>query len=143
MSKNQQTKLPKHNTEVQIRFNDIDGLGHVNNSVYAQYFDMGRQNYFETLKEGPIEWKDAGLIIASTHTDFLFPIFLKDQIKVGTQIINIGNKSLQMEQIIFDAFTLQVKATCQSVMVGFDPSTNESMVIPDFWRNRISDYEER
>lgn len=142
MSKNQQAKLPRHIIEIQIRFNDIDGLGHVNNSVYAQYFDMGRQNYFETLNEGPINWKKAGLIIASTHTDFLFPIFLKDRIKVGTRILKIGNKSLKMEQIIFDEITHQTKATCQSVMVGFDPITNESMVIPDFWRNTIYDYEE-
>ncbi len=142
MNQNQSLKLPKHITDVQIRFNDIDGLGHVNNSVYAQYFDMGRQSYFESLNEGPINWKEAGLVIASTHTEFLFPIFLRDEISVASSVSKIGNKSLKMIQVIFDRKTKEPKATCKSVMVGFDPASNASMLIPDFWRNRIAAFED-
>lgn len=141
MSEKQISKLPKHSVEVQIRFNDIDGLGHVNNSVFAQYFDMGRQSYFETLNEGPIKWKEAGLIIASTHTEFLFPIFLRDEICVGTSVLKIGNKSLQMTQVIYDKHTLALKARCESIMVGFDSKTNSSIIIPDYWREKIKSYE--
>ena len=31
-----------HKTPIQIRFNDVDVVGHVNNSVYQNYFDAAR-----------------------------------------------------------------------------------------------------
>ena len=34
-----------HETPLQIRFNDVDVMGHVNNSVYQNYFDVARLRY--------------------------------------------------------------------------------------------------
>lgn len=36
-----------HSTPIQIRFNDIDQLGHATNSVYQQYFDLGKMAYLD------------------------------------------------------------------------------------------------
>lgn len=129
-------------TKIQIRFNDIDGLGHVNNSVYSQYFDQGRMAYFNTLNNGkPVDWHEARLIIASTQTDFLQPIFLDEQVEVQTTIYKLGNKSLKMFQQLVDSSTGAVKATCKSVMVGFNPETNEAITLPDKWRKAIEGFE--
>jgi acyl-CoA thioester hydrolase len=38
-----------HITPIQIRFNDIDKLNHVTNSVYQQYFDLGKMDYFNDV----------------------------------------------------------------------------------------------
>lgn len=35
----------KHITPIQIRFNDIDHLGHVNNNAYFAYYDLGKERY--------------------------------------------------------------------------------------------------
>ena len=35
--------------EVQVRFSDIDLLGHVNNVAYFNYFEMARIHYFHPL----------------------------------------------------------------------------------------------
>ena len=40
----------KRKTQVQLRFNDIDALGHVNNSVYFQFFDLAKTEYFAGLE---------------------------------------------------------------------------------------------
>ena len=32
----------KHSVPVQLRFNDADALGHVNNSVYFTFYDLGK-----------------------------------------------------------------------------------------------------
>ena len=40
-----------HSIPVQIRFNDIDMLGHVNNTVYFSFFDLGKARYFEEVKK--------------------------------------------------------------------------------------------
>ena len=44
----------KCTTPLQLRFNDVDALGHVNNSVYFQFFDQGRlTTQVQTLLEMP------------------------------------------------------------------------------------------
>ena len=37
----------RHTLPLQLRFNDIDLLGHVNNSVYFSFYDLGKARYFE------------------------------------------------------------------------------------------------
>ena len=44
----------RHTLPLQLRFNDIDLLGHVNNSVYFSFYDLGKARYFETVKAQPI-----------------------------------------------------------------------------------------
>lgn len=133
----------KVNTGIQIRFNDIDGLGHVNNAVYAQYFDQGRMHYFNQLNGNQaVDWQEARLIIASTHVDFVQPVFLDDDIEILTRIYKLGNKSLKMYQFLVDKASGDVKASCKSVMVGFDPKTNESLQLDEKWRKAIEAFEE-
>jgi acyl-CoA thioester hydrolase len=132
----------KVNTDVQIRFNDIDGLGHVNNSVYSQYFDQGRMHYFNILNDNqPVDWHEARLIIASTHIEFMRPIFLDENIEVLSKIYKLGNKSLKMLQHLIDKETGEIKASCKSVMVGFDPKTKQSLQLSEKWRSAIDGFE--
>lgn len=36
-----------HKLKVQLRFNDIDILGHLNNTVYFSLYDLGKARYME------------------------------------------------------------------------------------------------
>ena len=36
--------------EIQVRFADIDVLGHVNNAIYLSYFEMTSVHYFNERK---------------------------------------------------------------------------------------------
>ena len=51
----------RHTLPLQLRFNDIDLLGHVNNSVYFSFYDLGKARYFETVKAQNIDWKPMSL----------------------------------------------------------------------------------
>ena len=59
----------KRKTQVQLRFNDIDALGHVNNSVYFQFFDLAKTEYFAGLEvDADINWcKPAIVIVVQTR----------------------------------------------------------------------------
>jgi acyl-CoA thioester hydrolase len=39
----------KHQLPIQIRFVDIDAFGHVNNAVFASYYEMARVAYFDQV----------------------------------------------------------------------------------------------
>ena len=48
-----------HRLPVQIRFNDVDRYGHVNNNAYFAYYDLGKQEYlYKVLKliTAPTRW---------------------------------------------------------------------------------------
>ena len=39
----------RHILPIQIRFNDVDKFGHVNNTVYFQFYDTAKTDYFATV----------------------------------------------------------------------------------------------
>lgn len=126
--------------KIQIRFNDIDGLGHVNNTTIQEYFDLGRLEYFNAVFNYNINWNEFAAIIATIKTDFVFPVFLKDSLLVKTKITSIGNKSMQLIQHLTDKEG-NMKAFCSSVMVGFNQEKQISKPIPNEWRLLINKIE--
>ncbi|MCX6256566.1 MAG: acyl-CoA thioesterase [Bacteroidia bacterium] len=131
----------RHNILVQIRFNDIDILGHVNNGVYQNYFDLAKVGYFNFTLNGIIDWKKSGLVLAKITIDYIKPVYLEETIAVQSKVIKFGNKSLEMMQQIINSSTGEIKATALSVMVGFNYFDNEAMQIPGNWKERITDFE--
>lgn len=130
-----------HSEKIQMRFNDIDVLGHVNNAVQITYFDFGKVRYFETLKKQIIDWSGSDLVMVHFEVDFMEPIFRQNSIVVKTKVYEIGNKSLKLVQILQDTNTGHIKSVCKSVMCGFDTKTNKGLVISDEWRELIQKYE--
>lgn len=133
----------KHTVPVQVRFNDIDPLGHVNNSVYFTFYDLGKVKYFATLRPQMARLHDIDLVIANVNANFLLPIFIQDEIAVQTTTLSIGNKSVKLLQQIVDVNTGAVKANCETVLVGFDFKSGETLVISPEWRAAIEAYEGR
>ena len=128
---------------VQIRFNDIDGQQHVNNSIYQQYYDIGRAGYFSEISGTEYQTGGRSVVVASVHTDFFKPVFLHDRIQVQTRVDKIGNKSLTMYQQITDRETGEVKSDCTTVFAGFDYEKQQTIVIPDDLRDMITRFEQR
>jgi len=130
-----------HSYSIQLRFNDIDTLGHATNSVYQQYFDLGRMAYFNDVLKETLDWNEEGLILVSISINYLAPIKLYDKIEVRTKISKLGNKSLDMEQQVYNLTTGTVAADSKAVMVGFCGKDERSIPIPSRWRERITYFE--
>lgn len=130
-------------TNVQIRFTDIDMLGHLNNSVYTQFMDLGKVDYFTTINGGPIEWDSINLVIANINVNFLKQTTLYEPIEVVTRCEHIGTKSLILHQQIVNKKTGEVKADGRATMVSIDLKTKTTTPITDDWRRKISEFEGR
>lgn len=131
----------KSTLPIQIRFGDIDALGHINNNIYYSYFDLGKAQYFENLKADNVSWIEGMIVLARTETDFILPVFYRESIAVDTKIIKLGEKSGVFLQQIRNADNDDIKCRCKSVFVAFDPKTASSMEIPAVWRKGISKFE--
>ena len=60
--------------QIQIRFADIDVMGHVNNAVYLSYFEMARVHYFKQILGEEWDWNSDGILLARNEIDYLSPI---------------------------------------------------------------------
>lgn len=132
-----------HTIDIQLRFNDIDSLGHVNNSTYFQLFDLAKARYFETVAGGNLDWRKANIVVANVNCNFLAPTFFSEPLVVDTQTEKIGNKSITLVQQLRNSDNGQVKCVCRTVMVGYDVSTQGVAEIAQDWKNAIATFEKR
>lgn len=130
-----------HSLPLQIRFNDIDLAQHVNNSVYQEFFDLGRLGYFKTVMNESLRFDGISMVIASFRVDFYQPVFLDDEVFVETKVVALGTKSFEMAQRVVRKGESEPKAQATSTMVCFDYARQASSEIPESWRQKIAEFE--
>lgn len=141
--KKEESPAFRHSVPVQMRFNDIDALGHINNSVYFSYYDLGKSAYFTTIRKGLVEWNKIDVVIANVNCNFYSPIFFGEPVSVVTRVESIHEKSFKLHQRIVNTVTKEIKSECASVMVSYDPIEQRSIRLSDKWINAICEYEGR
>ncbi|KAA6348575.1 hypothetical protein EZS27_003985 [termite gut metagenome] len=129
-----------HTFPIQIRFTDVDRFGHVNNTIYFTYFDLGKIEYFASACP-VMDLRKDGLAVVHIETDFLSQIVANDRIAVQTAVSEIGNKSLILIQQIIDTTVNEIKCRCKSILVAFDLERRESKEVPQEWKEAICRYE--
>lgn len=132
----------RHTLPIQLRFNDVDKFGHVNNTVYFSYYDLGKTEYFASVCPH-VNWEEVGIVVVHIEADFAAQIHGGDHIAVQTAITGIGTKSFRLLQRVIDTHTGEVKCTCTSVMVTYDLIKHESIPLTDEWVEAICAYEGR
>ena len=130
----------RHILPLQIRFNDVDKFGHVNNTIYFQFYDSGKTDYVSTVCKG-YDWNQYAIFVVKIEAEFFAQIKSDDRIAVRTRTAKLGNKSFHLVQEIFDVVTQEVKSRCMSIMVLYDLEHKQSMPFPDEWRRAISNYD--
>lgn len=131
----------KHRVDLQIRFNDIDILGHLNNTVYFSFYDTGKAYYLEAVEGGGIDWQRVESVVANVDCAFIDSIYFGTEIEVLTRCERLGERSFTLFQMIVDKKSGKIKSVCRSVMVSIDPETKHSIPLPAKWRDGIMAYE--
>ncbi len=130
-----------HTTPIQLRFNDFDALGHVNNSVYFSFYDLGKTSYFNEVMPDVSTNREVGVVIGHIEVSFLLPVYPGENVSVETAVVEVGNKSFKLLQRLIDMDTSEVKCICHTVMVCFDAKTKTTRPISDAWRKAMADFE--
>lgn len=129
-----------HTLPIQLRFNDVDKFGHVNNTVYFSFYDLGKTEYFASVCP-EVDWEKDGIVVVHIEVDFLSQIYASDRIAVQTAVTEIGTKSFHLVQRGIDTATAEVKCVCTSVMVAFDITEHASKPLADEWIEAICRFE--
>lgn len=129
-----------HVMPLQIRFNDVDKFGHVNNTVYFQFYDTTKTDYISTVCKG-VDWEHIAIVVVKIEAEFLSQIKGDSHIGGRSRVVKIGNKSFHLEQDIIDTDTQEIKSRCFSIMVLYDLDKQQTIPLPDEWRHAISSYD--
>ncbi len=130
-------------TPVQLRFSDLDPLGHVNNAVYFNLFDLAKSDYFNKVKGAQQDWTRVNVVLANIHCDFLSQVLFDEHIVVKTQTLSLGDKSFTMLLHLVNEDTGEVKCVCTQIMVYLDPETMRPARVSDEWRRDLARFEQR
>lgn len=122
----------------EIRFADIDSYGIVHNAKYLIFFEQSRISVFHKIA-GNWDWQKRGVLVASQKVEYRHPVKLNDTLEISVWVKAIGSKSLT---IAYEAFIVTkdskvLSAESETVIVCFDPSSNETVLVPEEWEEAI------
>lgn len=80
--------------EVELRWSDIDGLGHVNNARVVTLMEEARVRW--TRPRGPAGRFPHGTVVASLKLDYLRPLYYQPSMIIQLSVVRIGTKSFSL-----------------------------------------------
>ncbi len=125
---------------IDVRFRDLDAMGHVNNAVMFTYFEEGRKHFFFGAFKGA-SLKDFNFILASIRCDYLHPVRLEDKPRLWMWVEDIGRKSFSLAyRLTADGDKDFVFARGRSVQVCYDYSSGRSIPVSDRMREVLEQH---
>ena len=121
-------KLPCVTTPIQLRFSDVDMLGHVSNSLYARYFDLGRIDFFTAIDDEP---KPVSVVRTVSYEMFR-EVKLLDKPELLTWCREIEGKRLYIAHELYVGS--QLCTTGEVLCLGFDPESRKTSEFPAHWQ---------
>jgi acyl-CoA thioester hydrolase len=121
---------------VEVRFRDLDALGHVNNAVFLTYLESARIAYWlEVTGRAGLDGMD--MILARAEVDYRSPASYRQRLEVGVRCASIGRSSFVLEFRIEDQAARRLVAEGRAVLVHYDYAAGRSTPIPPGLRERI------
>lgn len=134
----------KHIFEIQIRFKDVDMMGHVNHANYFSYAELARLKYFDDVLGTNTDWHiQHGLIMARTEADYKNAIEYDDKVVVYTRCSKLGTKSFELNWIITKSKNgiEELAAEGKATIVCYNYELKKAIEIPLNRKLKIQKYE--
>ena len=119
---------------IEIRWRDLDGFGHVNNSTYLTYLEEARDQHLTDVLGEAVH----RTVIRRLEIDFVSGLTQEDDyVDVDVRLTGVGTSSVTLEERIISVLDGRVAATAKTVMVHTDESRTASAPWPDDSRDAI------
>ena len=128
-----------HQSQLSLRldWSELDLFGHINNVMIFKYIQSARVHFWDEVGINSIDVSNPiGVVVANVQCQFLKNLFFPDTIKIISKCIEVKNSSFILEHQIFNSKE-EKSAIGQDVIVMFDYSKREKMLIPDLIKNNL------
>ena len=140
-----------HKITVRVRFSEVDMLGVCNNSVYINYFEDARLDYFKQLglmpkdglfTDGKPAFRTGRLFfVVRNELNYRAHARYDDELIVYSKISFIKNSSFGFEHIVINPKTNEVIVDGSGVIVQVDPKTGKSTQLSIDFIEKIKQFE--
>ena len=130
-SKPKEDSTPGVTVRCEIRWGDMDALGHVNNIVYFQYCESARIAYFEQLNPEQFRTHDReGPGMVAANLNFRRQLAYPGSVDVTASVSSISGKSFKLDYTIREVSTGEVAADGSSVCLWVDYAQAKALPLP-------------
>jgi len=113
-----------------VRSGEIDGLGHVNNTVYLQWFETVRVGYVQNLRPSP--YPESATVLKSLTAEYHAEMRRDETYVVTARTQSFRNTSFVQEYAVFAP---DLRASGTAVIVLVDAKTGEKARLSDALRD--------
>ncbi|MBO9535065.1 thioesterase family protein [Herbaspirillum sp.] len=127
-----------HTSKQDIRWGDMDALGHVNNTVYFRFMEQCRIEWLDVAC-GPTIAADQGPVIVNAHCNFRRQMKYPASIAVEMHAGALGRTSVETTYVIRDAAIPEIiYADGAAKIVWVDFGKEKSTALPDALRQLLT-----
>jgi acyl-CoA thioester hydrolase len=123
--------------QVTTRWADNDAYGHVNNTVYYEWFDSAVNAWMVEQGLLDIAAGDPIALVVETRCSYFAPLAFPEAVEVGLAITHLGASSIRYRIGIFAERTETAAADGEFVHVVVDRATRRPVEIPADWRVKL------
>lgn len=131
--------------DLEVRWRDLDALGHVNNAVYFSYLEMARVRYMSVV--GTSTEAEPGrqfpFLLGEAFCRYLATASLGQVLRVHIRASKVGTRSFEFEYLVSERETGKPVATGRTTQVTFDFDAGRSVPVPGWFRDRLESIEGR
>lgn len=119
------------------RWADNDPYGHVNNTVYYQWFDSAVNGWL--VDEGLLDLAqgDPIALVVETRCSYAAPLAFPQPVEVGLAVAALGRSSIRYRIGVFAHGSDQAAAEGEFVHVTVDRASRRPVEIPAGWRAKL------
>jgi len=110
--------LSRFTRSIEVRFRDLDAIGHVNNAVYLTYLESARIAYWFHVT-GKARLSDLTMILARVEVDYRSPVTLGETLEVSVRCASMRRSSFVMAFEV-RAGDGRLVAEARKVLVSYD-----------------------
>lgn len=130
----------KFSQTLEVRYNDLDTMRHVNNAIYLTYIEQARSSYLAAACQW--DWTSLNIVLAKTDISYRRSIHYHNKPTVWIRTSKLGRSSITQEVVITEKDRSDiVYAEATVVLVHIDYKTSRPLPLPDYIRSRIQSYE--
>lgn len=125
-----------YETEMSVRFRDLDPMEQVHNAVFLTYAEEGRVRYFRDVLDVALEETDGAIV--HQEIDYHAPVTTESSATVRYRVAHIGETSIRTR---FEVRADGERAASGEVVHVLLDGDGESRPVPSAWRDRIVKFE--
>lgn len=127
-----------YTTTLPVRYRDTDTIGHVNNAVYATYFEQARIDYFDAVLGIPLDERE--MVLTNLERDYRHRVTTDDEdVTVAVRTASLGGASFPVVCGMYTPDDTLAGEGSSTVVVIDDEGGPQPT--PDDWREALVAFE--